>query len=608
MFKHLAFGLMATAALGMSLTSCSSDEPGLVQDGPGNVSFTVQLPADMATRAAAATWGTGVTATTLDCYVYCNGQKVAEKLNEAINITATVDFQLANGRTYDFVFYAHNAAAPYTYDAATQELAMNYTTTMASDNENLDAFYQHETLRVTGPSTNTVKLYRPFAQINVGTNDYDPQNAAIAVPNLKVGMTVNTDVASSINLLTDARSGSTNVTFEPKLIDSTITDDQAFPYKPAVYKYLSMDYVLVPQTESLVNLTLNIEGDQTDNDITLDNIPVQANYRTNIFGSFLSTDVTWNVEIVPAFLYDDQFPLDYNVQWPRTVVTTADEFNAALTSKEPSVIVVPQGTTLDFNAWQSKFMADVEKSKIIRLDGALNFENSMYYIGVYADNVDLFIDMRGGGSITCDESLVLNYGSNSSLKIAGGTLTSTREWSGEAIIQNFDQNCILDGVTINAKDMVLNPSGARVVINNCTINTAAGECGVGYFDNCDVTISGNTINGNASATVFEVNRGSIVFENNTIAGGLSTRSGVLSLGDGTATFLSGSYQLAAGKTGSCINAASGSTLTLQGGKFQGKPQLLGADATLGTGYAWKAITDGQLDWQVIPAPAQARRR
>jgi hypothetical protein len=61
-----------------------------------------------------------------------------------------------------------------------------------------------------------------------------------------------------------------------------------------------MNYVLVAQEQETVDVEFSYNnGGNYVNDYTF--VPVQRNYRTNIYGSILTSDVEVNVVIEPAF-------------------------------------------------------------------------------------------------------------------------------------------------------------------------------------------------------------------------------------------------------------------------------------------------------------------
>ena len=148
--KNIYYFAIATA-LGLGLTACSSEEPLAAAKGDGVVTFTAQLPTELASRA----FNDGKTATTLTYAVYETGVTPVnpiivseDEVTFGDDLTATVSLQLVNGKTYDILFWADAAVAtgktnPFTFTPATQTVAVNYAA-MASNNDACDAFFAAE--------------------------------------------------------------------------------------------------------------------------------------------------------------------------------------------------------------------------------------------------------------------------------------------------------------------------------------------------------------------------------------------------------------------------------------------------------------------------------
>ena len=166
--------LFASLAVGaVALASCSNEDFDVKPaGGEGNVVFTAQLPASVQSRA----FSDGTTAKNLDYAVYAAGETTPLLTGIATfdaNLKATISTTLATGKTYDILFWAQAADAPYTFDHATQTVTVSYDGA-TSNAENRDAFFASElALAVNGPVSKTVTLTRPFAQLNIGTSDLE---------------------------------------------------------------------------------------------------------------------------------------------------------------------------------------------------------------------------------------------------------------------------------------------------------------------------------------------------------------------------------------------------------------------------------------------------
>ena len=299
--KRYLLSTFTIAAAALLVTSCNDEmDNGLKTGDDGTVTFTAQLPSEMGTRAFA----DGLTAKHLQYAVYEAGQSTPLKVfgdettvvgeAEMINLKKSVTLKLTSGKSYDVIFWAadNSAKKPYTFDPLTQTVKIKYTN-VYSNNDICDAFFKKETITVSGNQNVDVKLTRPFAQVNIGTDDFDA--ATIAGLNLTQTQ-VKATAGDILNLATGKMEGTEATrTFKMKAIPTA--DDGAFPV--AGYKYLLMAYIPISDTKETVDMTFGYNGKSTFRSFT--NVPLQRNYRTNIYGSLLTNSVDFNVVIEPAF-------------------------------------------------------------------------------------------------------------------------------------------------------------------------------------------------------------------------------------------------------------------------------------------------------------------
>ena len=308
--KKLFFGMLAIVA--MIATSCQQEvDLGVNVGETATVSFNVGTP----TRA----YSDGTTATELEWAVYdANGVLLSEiGGTKAINLSTTVELQLVTGNQYTVLFWAEAANAPYEFDAATKTVTVDYTNATSSV-EAYDAFYACHPFTVNGAQTETVELKRPFAQLNIGTNDYlAAANAGYTVTEAKVKTTVYT----TLNLANGEVDGEQTVEFGYAAVPTTET----FPV--AGYEYMAMNYLLVSADKALVDVEFAYTNGTAEKVRTVGSVPVQRNYRTNIYGQLLTSDVDINVTIEPGF--DDAFNNEhgYYIEGGITYITSAEGLN-----------------------------------------------------------------------------------------------------------------------------------------------------------------------------------------------------------------------------------------------------------------------------------------
>lgn len=346
--KYFAAAAMALLAMG-----CGKEQVAEVPDGQMvDVTFTAALPGEMATKAI----GDGQTAKKLYVSVYENDDaKTKLDLDKTATFTdlkTQVTFSLVKGKTYNFVFWAQAAeGAPYDVTDL-KNIKISYEGAEAND-EKRDAFYAtRKELKVNGALTETIKLYRPFAQVNFGTADYDAAVAAGVEP-VKSVFTA-TDVATVFDTFeAEGKEAKDVVTFtESALPGETLVT------KAGDYKWMTMNYILpmgkqdakhisnvtaefIPET----GITVKASSPQT---------PVQNNYRTNILGNLLTSQVIFNIEIVPIFNVPDN-DIDIvnikNVESLKALFATGGSATLSedLVVNEPISVATGAEVTLDLN-------------------------------------------------------------------------------------------------------------------------------------------------------------------------------------------------------------------------------------------------------------------
>lgn len=485
--KKILFSLMA--AIMIFATSCENDLELGATGKTSVVSFSVESP-EMASRA----YSDGLSATKLQYAVY-EGEEILPaltELNATIEGKTTVNLQLTTGNTYTVIFWAAAPDAPYSVDFENKTMTVDYSTDKkASNDEKRDAFYAKKTFTVTGSQTETIELRRPFAQLNIGTADYADAKRAGYEPKYS-GVKVK-NVYTTLNLWDGGVDGATEVMFDY----AAIPVGEEFPVSG--YEYMSMNYLLVASTKALVDIEFGYTETDASAAMTriVGSVPVQRNYRTNIFGQLLTSDVAVNVVIDP--IYEEP---DNNVGVPYVTIGNEiyESFAAAFAAAQDGATLVLQGeSVLKATANQSLFK--VEKNITIDLNG-----NAL--VGQIPDvtkNTAVF-EVVEGGSLTIQgegdvrvvtakapdvlAAMINNNGGVVNLK--GGNWTMVALDYPDALIPTFVDN------NSNVNDATLNIYGGTYTFHrNLFRNFANAASHNGYATVATINIYGGTFNGRA---------------------------------------------------------------------------------------------------------------
>ena len=345
--KRCFYSMMAAMAL-LLLSACSSDDE--LSQGNGNealVSFNVELSGSMQNKAIS----DGTTAKNLTVHVFDENGTYLSELDKTVELNEkkkSVSINLVKGKTYSFLFWAsvNKENSPYSFGVDGKTITVDYNDAKAND-ESRDAFLGVvKNKAVEASFEENVTLKRPFAQINFLTDDIADagKNGLTIDENTHSSITLS-KVATTLNPFTNTVGGFTEaeVIFGEAAIPAlseTVTMGSAPDAK--TYNYLGTAYFLVPaegenpnagKDQAMLNsATLKIK-DINGEGLKVENVPVQWNYRTNIYGSLLTATGNFNVTIVPD--YDGS----HNQEVKTKQVTTVDQVDEAIQSGATEVIV-----------------------------------------------------------------------------------------------------------------------------------------------------------------------------------------------------------------------------------------------------------------------------
>lgn len=345
--KRCFYSMMAAMAL-LLLSACSSDDE--LSQGNGNealVSFNVELSGGMQNKAIS----DGTTAKNLTVHVFDENGTYLSELDKTVELNEkkkSVSINLVKGKTYSFLFWAsvNKENSPYSFGVDGKTITVDYNDAKAND-ESRDAFLGVvKNKAVEASFEENVTLKRPFAQINFLTDDIaDADKNGLTIDENTHSSITLSKVATTLNPFTNTVGGFTEaeVIFGEAAIPAlseTVTMGSAPDAK--TYNYLGTAYFLVPaegenpnagKDQAMLNsATLKIK-DINGEGLKVENVPVQWNYRTNIYGSLLTATGNFNVTIVPD--YDGS----HNQEVKTKQVTTVDQVDEAIQSGATEVIV-----------------------------------------------------------------------------------------------------------------------------------------------------------------------------------------------------------------------------------------------------------------------------
>ena len=380
--------LYCAAALAMAIFAGSCQQEKLEPvAGNGTVTFTVEAPANVQTKAIA----DGLNVNELVYEVWLTNElgeltQNAQKLYQATTTMAeengvnkaSITLDLVNDQKFTVLFWAQVQGTDV-YN--TQELtAVHYTNTAAeayaANDERLAAFYAvayvkdcRHVKKDGTPTGSEVTLRRPFAQLNLGTlNTSTEYSVALVSSKVKV-----TNANTEFNV-------ATSVASEPKVIEFLMNavpaDPETLPgFDNPSYWYAGMNYLFAGDNATVeydIVTKLNGGMEGTVNN-TVYSVPLKENYRTNIIGNLLTSKVDYQIVVDAKFNTPDEIVDQWNGE-----SITAPAYNA-----ETQTYTVDEAADLAWlaaavNGTLTRAEANTFKGQTFKLESDIDLNNSLW--------------------------------------------------------------------------------------------------------------------------------------------------------------------------------------------------------------------------------------
>lgn len=244
------------------------------------------------------TYADGSSVSVLKCYVYNKSNGMSAPPSDIVDIEVKnidsnkggeITLLLPKGEYFDVVFLGTsieqtNSSSKLFFNTSNRTLNIDYSKVSCNDEE-LDCFFASKSgITTESILDETVELKRPFAQLNIGTKDYNEYNSSTPIKDIAVSID---GIYNTVNLMTG------QVVEQPvsvSLNGSAVPSGQLFPVDG--YTYLSMNYLLV-DVRKLVSLSFTINHVNSSTPaktVNIGNVAVERNYQTNVYGKALLTE------------------------------------------------------------------------------------------------------------------------------------------------------------------------------------------------------------------------------------------------------------------------------------------------------------------------------
>ena len=290
--KKTLIQIAAISLMAMTLLACGKEDIKLPEVGE-SVTFTVQT--DCVTKALGDNDGAGANVNRCKVAVYMLTSdssapyKIYDKpvVNKHNNLSYTFTVNLLVQQTYHIVVWVDKEGLYDVNDELTSVTRVPGDVTCNSDA--YDAFYASVPLLHGTDMVTAIVAKRPFAQLNLITQDLDP-----AAQPSEISLTYASP--QSFNPLT-ATVGTemTSVTYK--------ADRPYYSSTEGTEHTLAMNYVFAAAETQTILPTVKLTAlkGSTTVETQIANVPVQQNYRTNITGKLLTTSGTTSLNLTSTF-------------------------------------------------------------------------------------------------------------------------------------------------------------------------------------------------------------------------------------------------------------------------------------------------------------------
>lgn len=251
-----------------ALAGCTKAET--LPEVPGNVLLSVSatIPENLATKS----YGDGGTADILYAEAYTHeGTRVLRKECSVENGFASIELQLAKGRSYDIIFWAQCKGEAYDNSDLRKIRLKQRAIKDFSGAEQMDAFCKvMQDVEVTSSADIAVILERPLAQLNISSSGELSGDASSTALTLE-------DIPEYYHPLTGKTDGyiTLNAAYNLPCDDKLVTENGS-------YEYMAMAYVFAESQPSPISGTIEISYEDGTEELEIAGVELSSNRRTNM--------------------------------------------------------------------------------------------------------------------------------------------------------------------------------------------------------------------------------------------------------------------------------------------------------------------------------------
>ena len=323
--------LYSAAALSLAFFAASCQQENLepVETGSNTVTYSVQVPGAIATKANPGSVA-GVTELVYEVYRLDANDEIASLAYEDVVTLQNgetkwdLELEFVKDQKFQVLFWAQkpNVGAYNTVDL--RAVSLNSTTLTANvDDYAAFAGYDYVTNCVSHKE-GKVTLVRPISQIQVGTDAAGLVLGTDGSNKVDISLTSSSMLVKGLPTTYNVANGEVSETEQDVEYTVSAVPAGTFTANSKKYTYVAQNYVaFAASLGTTVEVDFSVTTSEGDVQHTVSNVPLKPNYRTNIVGNLITENADYSIDLEENWADEE-----YNVEV--VVVRSAEELREAL--------------------------------------------------------------------------------------------------------------------------------------------------------------------------------------------------------------------------------------------------------------------------------------
>lgn len=423
-------GFISALALLIGMTACQNEvQPVEPSEDTVTATIGVSVPGALKTKA----FGEASDLTEVNYEIWNEDfSEIVQKdvISLDAELKGTLELKLIRFKTYNVLFWAQGASAKHTWTNL-KEINIDYSTNVEND------AFAGRVLNINATNdmnlAHNVALVRPFAQVNFATDDLGAKGVTQGDLTLKSAKVTVPGLATTYDLINGV-----GLTPKEVVFTSETVMPEPFVMNEVNYDHIMVFYPLVADGEAtIVNLKAEFEVNCGSEVLpiswtgkgAMNNVPVQADYRTNFYGSLFTNSGNIDVKIDKDFTEIVEPNLNIDTKTIADLASAPEGtylLEGTVTNAEPVSEGFEKVTITDASASSITLTLSTTQADLAVKAAATHYQVGdvikvivektadavapLEVLNHSRDVEDIYLEVAAGNNVTLTENVVINHG------------------------------------------------------------------------------------------------------------------------------------------------------------------------------------------------------